>query len=137
MRKFINDLGNRFMPWLLRSRLHRLVSGSILLITFTGRKSGQTYTTPVQYMQQGSTLTVFTQRRRVWWKNLRGGAPVTLLLRGQPRQATAYALTIEDDAARMRAGVRRMYPRMSPGWQENQVRDAVIIEIRLDDADES
>jgi hypothetical protein len=29
--------GNDFIAWVLRSRLHGLVSGGMLLITFTGR----------------------------------------------------------------------------------------------------
>ena len=40
---------NPFMVWLLRSPLHKLASKNTLLITFTGRKSGKKYTTPVNY----------------------------------------------------------------------------------------
>jgi len=38
---------NQAMQTILRSPLHGMVSSTVLLITFTGRKSGNTYTTPV------------------------------------------------------------------------------------------
>ncbi len=43
-----------------RSPLHFLVSKSIMLITFTGRKTGNRYTTPISYLPEGDTVTVFT-----------------------------------------------------------------------------
>jgi hypothetical protein len=81
---------NQAMKIVLRSPLHGMISKSILLITFTGRKSGKTYTTPVSYSQQGSQVTVFTHA--VWWKNLPGGTPVSLRLRGRELQGLAQAV---------------------------------------------
>ena len=98
MRKFINSLGNIFMPALLRSPLHFLASGSIMLISFTGRKSGKSYTTPVQYLRENDIVTVFTRRDRVWWKNLRGGAPVSLHLRGREIQGVAEPVAEDKQA---------------------------------------
>lgn len=81
---------NRTMIWLLRSPFHRVVSGSIMLITFTGRKSGKRYTTPVSYTQQGEALIAFTHGG--WSKNLRNGATVTLRLQGRDIQGIAQAI---------------------------------------------
>ncbi|WP_246045736.1 nitroreductase/quinone reductase family protein [Halorussus ruber] len=75
------------MERLLRSPLHGLVSDSLMLITFTGRKSGREYTTPVGYRREEDTLVVFTHSD--WWKNLRGGHPVRVLLRGEERSGVA------------------------------------------------
>jgi deazaflavin-dependent oxidoreductase (nitroreductase family) len=61
-----------------------MVSKSVLLISFTGRKSGKTYTTPVSYSQFGDQVHIFTHS--TWWKNLRSGTPVSLRLRGQELQ---------------------------------------------------
>ena len=88
---------NPAMKALLRSPLHGLVSGSLLLVTFTGRRSGREYTTPVGYEQVDGTLYVTSQTDRVWWKNLRGGADVTVHLRGEAR--AGHAEVIEDDEA--------------------------------------
>lgn len=78
---------NRAMKLVLRSPMHGMVSKTVLLITFNGRKSGKTYTTPVSYSQSGDQVYVFTHAN--WWKNLRGGAPVTLRLRGRELQGVA------------------------------------------------
>lgn len=78
---------NKIMGWLLCSPLHGLISGSIMLISVTGRKSGQTYTTPVNYLSIDGALYTTSQRGRTWWRNLRGGAAVILHLRGQEQAA--------------------------------------------------
>lgn len=88
---------NPLMKALLRSPLHGPLSDSLLLITFTGRKSGQTYTTPVGYEQVDGTLYVTSQTDRVWWKNLRGGADVSVRVRGENREGSADV--IEDNGA--------------------------------------
>lgn len=82
---------NRTMIWLLRSPFHRMVSGSVMLITFTGRKSGKRYTIPVSYTQQGEAIIAFTHSD--WAKNLRNGAAVTLRLQGRDVQGVAHAIT--------------------------------------------
>jgi deazaflavin-dependent oxidoreductase (nitroreductase family) len=86
---------NPMMAWLLRSPLHGLISKSFMLVTYTGRKSGRVYTIPVNYVQNGSVLTVTSYRQRTWWRNLRGGAPVSVRLQGRELQATGEV--IEDD----------------------------------------
>lgn len=88
-----SDLYNPMMKWLLRSPLHFFVSKGILLITFTGRKSGKVYTTPVEYAHDGADIIFFSLAERTWWKNLRGGAPVTVRVRGKDLQGTATAIT--------------------------------------------
>ena len=81
--------GNDFMSWVLRSPLHGMLSNSMMLITVTGRKSGKKYTLPVNYYRENGCLWVLTNRDRSWWRNVQGGAPVSLLLRRQP--VSAYA----------------------------------------------
>lgn len=87
---------NKAMKLVLRSPVHGLVSKTILLITFTGQKSGKTYTTPVSYSQSGDQVNVFTHA--AWWKNLRRGAPVTLHLGGQKLQALAEPVAEDKQA---------------------------------------
>jgi deazaflavin-dependent oxidoreductase (nitroreductase family) len=87
---------NHAMKFVLRSPVHGVVSKTILLITFTGRKSGKTYTTPVSYSQQGDQVYVFTHAS--WWKNMQDGAPVTLRIRGREFQGLAESV-VEDKQA--------------------------------------
>lgn len=100
---------NQAMKLILGSPVHGLVSKSILLITFTGRKSGKTYMTPVSYSQDNGQVTIFTHAN--WWKNLRGGAPVMLRVRG--RELQGIAKPIADDKQVITTGLMehlRMVP---------------------------
>ena len=76
-------LVNPFFEALLRSPLHFLVSNRLLLITFTGRRSGEEFTTPVAYDRDGETLAITSTTDSDWWRNLRGGQPVTVHLRSE------------------------------------------------------
>ena len=89
------------MKFVLRSPAHGMVSKTILLITFTGRKSGKTYTTPVSYSQDGDQVHIFTHA--AWWKNLLSGAPVTLRMRGREFQGLAEPVA-DESSRRRRAG---------------------------------
>lgn len=90
---------NPTLKALLRSRFHGWVSKHLILLTFTGRKSGKQFTTPVAYDREGDTLYVATDSP--WWKNLRGGAPVTVVLEGQERRGYAQAFADPERFARM------------------------------------
>jgi deazaflavin-dependent oxidoreductase (nitroreductase family) len=81
--------GNDFMSWVLRSPFHGMLSNGMMLLTVTGRKTGRKYTTPVGYYRENGYLWVLTSRDRTWWKNLQGGADVSLLLKRQPVNAFA------------------------------------------------
>jgi deazaflavin-dependent oxidoreductase (nitroreductase family) len=89
-------LGNPILAALLRSPLHSAVDRSMMLISVTGRRSGKVYTTPVNYIRDGDSLTVISTRERTWWRNLRGGAEIDVFLLGQARPARATVA--EDDA---------------------------------------
>lgn len=76
--------GNRFMIWLLRSPLHGLLSYGTMLLTVRGRKTGRPYLTPVDYFEDNGLIWVLSNRDRNWWRNLRDGANVEMLLKGKP-----------------------------------------------------
>lgn len=99
-----SDFYNPMTRLLLRSPLHFLLSGSFMLLSFTGRKSGKSYTIPVNYFFDGDRLTVFTRRERRWWRNLSGGAPVRVRLGGRERRGVAEAFP--RDAVAFRAAIR-------------------------------
>ena len=86
-------LYNPIVIWILRSPLHSLMDKSTILITFAGRKSGKEYTIPVSYMRDSDALLMISQREHTWWKNLRGGAQVTLYLQGDTLKARGEVIT--------------------------------------------
>jgi deazaflavin-dependent oxidoreductase (nitroreductase family) len=93
---------------ILSSPLHGLLSGKRLVLTFTGRRSGTRYATPVNYLQRGGEVLITTDHG--WWHNLDGGAPVELRLRGRQVRATAEAIRDHDLVAEALTAVVRDHP---------------------------
>jgi deazaflavin-dependent oxidoreductase (nitroreductase family) len=135
---------NRSMKFILSSPMHAMVSKTALLITFTGRKSGKTYTTPVSYSQSGDQVTIFTHA--TWWKNLRDSAPVSLRIRGQEFQGLAEPVAEDKQAvaAGLSAHLRKVpsdaryygvtfdeHKNPNPEEVQQAVQTVVMIRIRL------
>jgi hypothetical protein len=80
---------NRLMRAWLRSRWHRPVSSSMMVLTFEGIRSGKTYSFPVGYAEDPEGLVTFTWFP--WWKNFREQRPVSLRLRGHEVRGRAVA----------------------------------------------
>jgi hypothetical protein len=82
---FNNKIANPVVRMILRSRFHRWMSASVLLITYRGRKSGKEFTLPVQYVQDGHFIYIVPgmPERKNWWRNFRESTPVRLTLRGE------------------------------------------------------
>lgn len=90
---------NPLVRAVLRSPAHRLLSGRVLLLTYTGRRSGTRYTIPVEYRRDGEALviTVGWPERKLWWRNLREpGTPVEVRLRGEDVAMRAEAREAAD-----------------------------------------
>jgi len=88
---------NPMMIWLLKSPLHGMISRGVMLVTVTGCKSGRTISIPTNYLRDGNTLCVISWRERTWWKNLRGGANVRVLLAN--RSVEGRGQVIEEEKA--------------------------------------
>ncbi len=102
-------LMNRIPSLVLRSPLHRVMSDGILMISFTGRRSGHLYTIPVNYLHHGSEVLLTTDSP--WWKNLRNGAPVVLRLRGRAVAGVAEPVTDEEAVGGAIAAMMARFPR--------------------------
>jgi hypothetical protein len=85
------------MSWLLRSPFHGLISGSILLITYIGRRSGKEYSTPLNYIRDDNNLWVTSVRTRTWWRNFREEWPIRVIVQGMEIQGRGEAI-VEQDA---------------------------------------
>ena len=104
---------NPIMLWLLRSPFHPLLDSGTMAITYTGRKSGKRYTVPVNFVQCGEQLLTVSLAKRTWWRNLRGGAEVSLRLRGQDVPAYAEAFDEVNDVSQGLAEIVRSDPKWS------------------------
>jgi hypothetical protein len=90
----MNRIVNPALRTILRSPIHRLASGRVALITYTGRSSGREYTIPCFYRDKGDEVTIAVgwPDRKVWWRNLTvDGGPVRLLIQGQELRGHAVA----------------------------------------------
>ena len=98
---FMKNIVNPLMRLILNSPLHGMMSGGLLLITYRGRKSGKEYTLPVQYAQDGKKIYIIPgmPEQKTWWRNLKGGLPVRLTLRGQVVNGNGIVLEQPGDAA--------------------------------------
>ncbi len=80
-----------------------LVGRFMAVITYTGRRSGRTITTPVGYSRRGEDvlrIRVEFPDKKVWWRNFQGeGGPISLRLRGDER--VGHAAADRDDRGRV------------------------------------
>ena len=80
---------NPVMKAILRSPVHWPLSRWFAVISWTGRKTGRRYSTPVSYVLGDSAMWVTTGDR--WWRNV--GRGMELRLRGHAREATPTVIT--------------------------------------------
>lgn len=97
--RFLFKVLNPLFTLILRSPLHPLLSKRLVLLSFTGRRSGKRYTLPIGYARVGGVLLSGTESG--WKRNLRGGVPVRVLLRGKDLGGIAEVV---DDEAGMAEG---------------------------------
>ncbi len=109
---------NPAIKGLLGSRFAGPMAKALMLLRFTGRKSGKVYTTPVGYVREGDSVVVVTSPTYTWWKNIRDGADVEVRLDGAWRTAHARVLPTDDrDLDRAVAiQVKGRGPRMLQGF---------------------
>ncbi len=75
-------------------RWGKLVAKRITVVTYTGRRSGRTFSTPVAYRRSGNVVTIPVRLagRKNWWRNFTGeGNPLSLRLEGVDRAGHAIA----------------------------------------------
>jgi hypothetical protein len=96
---------NPVVRGLLRSPAHRLLSGSVLLLTYTGRRSGVRRELPAMYAVLGDRFVVVAGQpdTKTWWRNFAGDVrPVTVTVAGRPEHCRAGLLepgTVEHQLA--------------------------------------
>ncbi|MDN5914302.1 MAG: nitroreductase family deazaflavin-dependent oxidoreductase [Pseudonocardia sp.] len=75
-------------PLVASPRWGRLVDRWMTVVTYTGRRSGRTFSIPVGYRRDGDELTIAVEMpdRKNWWRNFTGeGAPILVRLGGVDR----------------------------------------------------
>ncbi len=103
---------NPLIVGILRSPLHALLSGGLMLLTVTGRRSGRRFTFPVGYQRQGGELVVMVSeaRRKSWWRNFSEPGGVEMRVRG--RELSGEAQLVDPGSAEFRSSCERTLRRM-------------------------
>jgi len=85
-----------------------LVRRSMVVVRYTGRRSGKSFETPVNYQRSGDEIAirVMAPDSKNWWRNFTGdGGPITLVgFDGADR--TGHAVSHRDDRGRVTVKVR-------------------------------
>lgn len=93
-------------PLVLSPRWGRLVEGQMTVITYTGRRSGRTFTTPVAYERHGDEVTIKVEfpDHKNWWSNFFDeDGPISVRLQGVKRDGRATA--VRDSQGKVRVNV--------------------------------
>ena len=85
------------------------LSGNLMLISYTGRKTGKAYRQPVSYARDGETL--LTPGGGRWTLNLSGGRPARVRVRGRETPARAELVTDPAEVEQLLGVITRENPR--------------------------
>jgi hypothetical protein len=99
------------MRILLGLRFATPLSGRLMLVFLTGRKTGKSYRQPISYVRQGTTL--LTPGGGKWKLNLQAGRPERIRLRGRDVLARPELVSDPDEIERLLGVMTAANPRVS------------------------
>ncbi len=102
--KILFKLLNPLMKLILNSPFHQGLSKRVMVLSFTGRKTGKRYSTPVSYVWEGDHVIVVTFSP--WWKNFKEPAPVQMRIQGKSVSGTAVYV---NDPIRIKQILQTLY----------------------------
>ena len=143
-----SHLVNPVLRLLLRSPAGRRLGTRLALIRYRGQRTGRVYELPVQYARDGTRVWVLpgSPEHKTWWRNMRDGIDVDLLLAGQRVHGWAVVIDQHDNptfaqglAAYLRAipRARRVLAPPTPGApssanaETRQASDRTVL-VRID-----
>ncbi len=96
---------------LLLSRLHRPLSSQLMVLDYTGARSGHRYSFPIGYFTwDEDQVLAFSSRR--WPAALRTARDIQVVLRGQTYDAAPEVISVQEDKVTLLAAfARRKGPR--------------------------
>ncbi len=123
----------------LQTFLYRFTNGAlggktegvpVLLLTTTGRKSGQARTTPLLYMEDGTNYVVVASsaaqpRNPSWWLNLEKNADALIQI-GSEKKAVRATRADKNEKKRLWPGLTAMY-RGFQVYQDHVERDIPVV----------
>jgi hypothetical protein len=130
---------NAVVEAVLKSPLHRVMSGKLLLIRYRGQRSGTEYTLPVNYADthHGVVVMVGKPDTKTWWRNFTTMGQVQVLLAGEWVPVTAHALIGSEEPEAVTPLLRSYaarFPKVVKSLEgdtlEERVASAVVVWLR-------
>ncbi len=108
--------GNRMAMAVLRSPLHRVMSGSLMVMSYEGRRSGRRYELPLQYVGSGDELAVLAGKARdkTWWRNFTDAAQVDVVIRGSTVGGKAHVVADHAERTELLTRYLDRFPATTP-----------------------
>jgi deazaflavin-dependent oxidoreductase (nitroreductase family) len=125
-------IANVPMRWLLSLPVDTPIARRLMLLFFTGRKTGRSYRQPVSYVEDDGVL--LTPGGGRWKLNLEGGEPIRVRLRGRDVQARPELVRDTDEVEALLRRMMTSNPRLAsfvpfigPGTQIDRIKlDAAV-----------
>jgi len=91
---FVNGVMNPPIRAILRTPLRFLLDGSLIALTYTGRRSGRRFSLVTMYAKFGNELIVLVAQpeKKKWWRNFHEKALVDVRFKGQRYTCAAQLL---------------------------------------------
>jgi deazaflavin-dependent oxidoreductase (nitroreductase family) len=101
---------------MLRSPLHRALSGSLLVLSYEGRRSGRRYELPLQYVRHDDGVAVWAgnAEAKTWWRNFTEPAAVEVVLEGRSRHGKAHLVADPADRTLLLTHYLERFPATTP-----------------------
>ncbi|MGZ6983166.1 MAG: nitroreductase/quinone reductase family protein [Ilumatobacteraceae bacterium] len=129
-----NRVANPPLRWLLRGPLGHRLGRRLAVVSYRGRRTGQTYELIVQYVRNGQRVWILPGRpdRKIWWRNLRQPTRVDLRLAGEDVHGIATAIEAHDHPDDVTAGLAAYHTVFRPVAGTDQT---VLVRVDLDAVD--
>ncbi|MBK1785967.1 hypothetical protein [Prauserella cavernicola] len=102
MRRFVDAFNRWVVARRSSPRWGRFLRARLTIVTYTGRRSGRTFSTPVAFRRREDTVTIPVRLpdAKRWWRNFTGdGGPLSLELDDVDR--AGHAVATRDDRGRV------------------------------------
>lgn len=130
---------NAVVEVILKSPLHRVMSGKLALVRYQGFRSGNEYMLPVQYADTNGGLVVVVGKpgTKTWWRNFTTMGQAKVLRAGNWVPMTAHALVGSEDPEAVTPLLRSYatrFPKVVKSLEgdtlEERVEHAVVVWLR-------
>ena len=99
-KKPFEPISDLLTKMILQSPFHMFIGKRTALIEFTSRQSGRFACQPIQYLRRDNIIQALCEKGKDWWKNIKDGAPVKLVLNGKKYQGWVEVIEEKDKIIR-------------------------------------